>query len=338
MALENFKDIENALNEVEKKPLKIVFLDFIGPFETSNILKFKTRGKKAENDSDNKLRESILEQILDLNLDDIPDDDEYKKDWIDLKTKWKDILISIIPEKFRNKVQEINIKQKGGRTHNYDFLVEYDVEECKKILRKVEFKFNCKELKDLPQFIQLPDSSDIIRVKNKGVLYSEFYFDKYLEDYLKLDNRDIIEKSEYLKHIKKVDRSCHPFFEKLYKNYENNKKAKEDIINKSIKDFIEKYNENLNIDYLFDKINEPQKDKYYIMFSYNPGPGAGNKDGGIFYVDKIPLLDKDNHMITYTKNTIVIDNVKSKGRYKLLLRWKNRLGVLNPAWQISYSP
>jgi hypothetical protein len=112
----------------------------------------------------------------------------------------------------------------------------------------------------------------------------------------------------------------------LYKHYDINKDKKEDIINKSIKDFLEKYSDKLDIDWLSEKINTSQKNKYYVMWCERE-----------FYVDKIVDMDQDNNIINWTKNTIIIDNLNGKGRYKLLLRWKNRLGILNPAWQISYS-
>ena len=261
---------------------KITFLDTIGGFNTSDIKIFNKRGKKEENDSDNKLRESILEDILNLNLDEIDDECTDKEEWLYIQKKWREVLMSLIdveagtgdpepepyPEKEiieNNQEIKINVKQKAGRQHNYDFLVDYKIKNKVLFTRKVEFKYNCSKLKNMPQFIQLPDTTDMFETGK--ISYSEFYFDNYLSEYIETDKnlKLNIEKSDYLKHIKKVDRGCHSFFDMLYKHYDINKHKKEDIINKSIKDFLEKYSDKLDIDWLSEKINTSQKDKYYVI-------------------------------------------------------------------------
>jgi ATP phosphoribosyltransferase regulatory subunit HisZ len=81
----------------------------------------------------------------------------------------------------------------------------------------------------------------------------------------------------------------------------------------------------LNVKYLNQKLIETQKNKVFLLW-----------DTKIFHIETIKPYELTCSTIKNIKNnnTIVL-NTESKGEIHMLLRWKNHIGVLYPAWQIS---
>ena len=74
---------------------------------------------KAGNDSDNKIREQILYEIV---KDTIPKKwYSTSKEWKELKTNFLQIIKNITDIKFK----KFDIEYKAGRKHNYDFKIDY---------------------------------------------------------------------------------------------------------------------------------------------------------------------------------------------------------------------
>jgi len=279
---------------------------------------FFTTCDKKDNDSSNRVREQILEKIIDL-PNSFFEHPNYGKKWRSLKTDWIKVLKSLSYFSF---VKDIKIEKKAGRKFNYDFLVQLINKKGQSIEYKVEFKYNSSELNTLPQFIQLYDNFGLTNER-----YAKFYYETYLDKYLEKSPTtvfDVPSLDEYLKLIQTTEWKKHSFFEQLRDCEGENKKEKNEIVNQSIKDFLEKYGEDLNLELLEKKIRESQEDKFYIMY----------KDG-IFNLDSFDEDDYTDLKVSgITSNSVMIE-AKSGTVYKLLLRWKNHNGILNPAWQIS---
>jgi hypothetical protein len=290
---------------------------------------FYSISSKSDNDLTNRLRENILECILNIrmNAEDHFTDPTYGEKWVDVRDKFRTSLEKLCQEKFTR----IDLCKKAGRMYNYDFDVKFinETDNCKTIVQKncIEFKYNCTSISNLPQILQLTE------VSNKFITttsYAEFYYLNYLDEYINCDE-DLIsfEKpslNDYLREIIKSDiHYCKiPLIVKMKQNYEKNQEKKFDIVNKSIKTYLETNIENFDMKLLSEKLEYSQKNKVFVLW--------GNND---FVVEKIDETSVNITSVTgiVNDNTIVVESDKYK--YKLLLRWKNGKGILNTAWQIS---
>lgn len=281
---------------------------------------FSKGSSRANNDSENKIRESILKNILTENcFDEYFADANYGLKWNDLKQKWNDCLISLCPVLFSS----LKVIQKAGRTFNYDFLVVY-YDENENILceKNIEFKHNVSSISKLPQFLSLPDkTSNFISHK-----YAEFYYDNYLDKYIEQDEElesiKKMEKEQYLKIIGNIKYNIHPLFQKMYDNEGIETKKKNSIVNDSIKAFLETYANTIDFTILNNLFQSRQKDKIFVLWDLTK-----------FNVETIEEDVVEKFVSIEKNNKIVLQGRKYK--YCLLLRWRNHKGILNPAWQIS---
>jgi hypothetical protein len=280
---------------------------------------FGTVNNRGKNDETNKLREDIIEKLPFL-------DEEYYKNpiygtqWSDLRDKFNETLKVVCKDNF----SDIKIKKMAGRNYNYDFNITF-LDDNKNIIKEshVEFKHNSKSIHKLPQFLSLNVNSDII---NKS--YAEFYYDNYIDKYLSLDSEINVEKPEkesYLKLVTSVNYNIHPFFKCLYdKENINKKKEKSDVVDESIKEFLNTFGSKINLERLTEKFKATQQDKMYLLW-----------DCIDFHIENFELnhLHVKKFVGINNSNTIIVESDKYK--FKLLLRWRNHKGILNPAWQIS---
>ena len=135
--------------------------------------------------------------------------------------------------------KSIVVKRMGGRQYNYDFEIMYPaVDDTETSVVKMEFKYNCKSMFNLPQLIQVTDNKLITIGKDS---YAEYFYDNYLEQ---LCNTVGVEKCKdkeyYLKNVYKI--IPNGFF-KILKGKYNTPEYKGkgcDIVNLSIKTYLEK--------------------------------------------------------------------------------------------------
>jgi hypothetical protein len=126
-------------------------------------------------------------------------------------------------------------------------------------------------------------------------------------------------------YITNVYYNCNPFFTKLYERKNEISKIKKQIIKKSIKDYLEHYGSTINLETLNEKIKKSQN-KTYILWDMKK-----------FHINKFEVTQKINKKFIgiYLNNSIIVEINGIK--YKLLLRWRNNIGILNTAFQISIS-
>ena len=283
---------------------------------------------KAKNDEENKIREKILIDLHNNTNPQFLEDPTYGTQWKDLKEKWTSLLTSISPVQT---YQHIEIEQKAGRNHTYDFRVRYSDKDNQTYEKNVEFKHNVKTISDMPQFLSLPVKSSLEMMR--GQSYSTFYYGGgYLDEYMRKICQDVrIEKPQedvYQKHIQSVKTNVHAFFDTLKQECENKELEKAEIVDRSIREFLEKYGKHIDLEWLTKKFKDSQMDKIFVMW-----------DCSEFHVesfgeDDLTLIPDQEPAVT--KNSIVVQS-KTKA-FHLLLRWRNRKGILNPAWQISMKP
>lgn len=224
-----------------------------------------------------------------------------------------DVLKELCPVKF----DDLKIQKKAGRRFNYDFHFSFFNEGLKVHESKIEFKHNAKNICDLPQYLNSPEKTRFIEES-----YVKLFYDNFLS--LIYNEKQKPSEQTYMKEIYK-NSSKNPFFIelKLKETDEKFKEEKRKITRESIKKYLELYASKINIDLLNSEIRRTQANKTFLCW-----------DGEKFHLDK--FSDDELHIESFVRiknnNTIVL---KSKsGEHHMLLRWKNHLGVLYPAWQI----
>jgi hypothetical protein len=269
--------------------------------------------KKCDNDKVNKMREELLYKML--NNDNIKCCDKCKPQYLKLKENLKSKFNDI----YNRRYDKIDVKPKGGRGCKCDFELTFYYQNKIKNIINLEFKYGTNKITGCPQFLNQPA---------KECTYHKHWYDTGLKELCKKYKINLIDYEIYEKYIfnnyKKNTTKNHEFFNTLYdmdiKGSEF-KKEKDKLVKKSIKDYLEKY----KIDYSYweNKFRE-QQNKVFLLCK-----------NGKFYVDKFDekelKLNKTYHI--KNNNTIVLQT-KTNSKIHMLLRWKNRIGVLLPAWQI----
>lgn len=265
------------------------------------------------NDANNRLREDVL-VMLQHPPEDYFLDDEFGQDWVTMSSKWTSFLKTLTSVDH----DEIEVK-KIANLKSYDLEIQYKKEN--QVVHSVmgEFKHNTKSISKLPQYYSAPEKKGYIPVR-----YSEFFYDNYLDKICEVTNIQKIEKDVYMKHISQPNYSAHPFFQSLKESEKTHYKEKQIYVRQSIQDYLEKYANDFSLEMFAKDISSQQK-KTFLLWNC--------KD---FYADTILSEELQLERIEkiQNKNTIVISS-KAGTNHKLLLRWRNHLGVLYPAWQIS---
>jgi hypothetical protein len=121
----------------------------------------------------------------------------------------------------------------------------------------------------------------------------------------------------------------HALFQTLY-DADNSKdhpqkRERSRIVKQSIAAYLDTNRDKLNLALLSEDIRERQQGKVFILW-----------DLKTFRADTIRDDEMEIVSVGGVKNGNVLVAVSKAGtRHNMLLRWKNHLGVLYPAWQIS---
>jgi len=278
------------------------------------------KGGRGKNDANNKLRENIL---LDISEEKIPEvfyeDETYGEKWIHIRDEFIPKLKGLCPEKF----DSYKMTKKGERKFNYDFSVDYyDSEKIVYSIEKLEFKFGAKSIHLHPQIYQKNTNWDI-----QDKQYHDYFYDHGLPHILALDPQSppIIERELYNKLVMNTNPKCHPFFEYLRRAEELESVKRKAIVKKTIADYLKEYGPAINLEKFGKTMMETQSGKQYVL--YDPTSKKFYLDRADFSVDSLVFGG------VVKNNTIVVNSGKYK--FGLLLRWKNRQGVLHTAWQVS---
>ena len=268
---------------------------------------FSSPGKgRGNNDDLNKQREEFLTKILDIA------DDALRPYYRELKQKWRACLSTLCSSEF----DKIKITKKAGRGHNHDFGIQFSLQEVPVHTQDVEFKHNARSIENLPQFLSLYE---------KQLGYVPYYYHNHLPKYLATDpgiTEPIPDEATYTSKVYSSAYSCHPFFQQLYDRDDIQHAAKVAVVNESISEFLKARASSLDTEWLAGEFSRTQKDKKYILWDLNN-----------FHVEELPIVGTLTYAGVKGGNRILVNG--ESAQYSLLLRWRNRKGVLLPAWQIS---
>lgn len=296
--------------------LFIYYSNSLAYIKYTDINLFHIKNIKADNDKINKKREEILYSI---------GKNKLPNEWYEKSILWNNLNINfneIVKKTSDYNYNNYNIILQGGKKNNYDFDIIY-YNKLNEILdtKKIEFKYNCKNITKYPQFLSISSKNFI---KDRG--YAEYFYDNSLNKIVELSKNitSIPSKKDYLKYIHTTNYNNHNLFKELKENEHNFKIEKKCIVDNSISNYIN--NELiLDINSINNLLKNKQQNKHYILY-YN----------GLFYNDYIKNEELEVINIEKIKNnnTLVL-STNTKSKINMLLRWKNRAGILYPAWQIS---
>lgn len=280
------------------------------------------KGKgRGSNDKNNNLREEILLLLVSLppNLTDYPE-------WVSLSSKFRSCLDSLVKSRYEGNFDTIKLKKKAGRGHNHDYVLTAYLASAPVFSTSIEFKHNAKNVSKLPEYLSVAADRFVPE------LYAQNFYDTYLPRICELSPTlpHLLPTWEtYKKFIHQNSEKKDPFFVEL-RNLENSDKEfykkKSRIVNESITAFLTKHKNDIDMARMNTDIQTSQKEKIFILWTL--------KD---FVIDTITA---DELTLTHCSsikngNKYVMDTLKPGTQHHLLLRWKNHIGILFPAWQIS---
>ena len=300
--------------------------------DPSDIRLFLSKGcERASNSESNKLREHILNNIIDIG-EYYLEHPEYGVYWTSLREKFVTALSSLCTEEPFKKIQ---IKHKGGMGNNYDFTVHFlgqlDLETNKRaeiLSIMLEFKHNSSKVEELPQFLELYDKDCINKYHVCHVSYAEYYYDHFLDDYLSLDPH-IVEpkpfKDTYLKYVYDI-KYKHPFFANLHNHKNTATVEKRELANKSITSYLQLYLKSFCYDKLVKKIRESQETKVFLLWD--------------LIKFNIEYADFENMTVVsadYVEGKSYFDLKTDNCEFDIRVRinWGNSMGLCNPRWKLS---
>jgi hypothetical protein len=299
----------------------------------TDIFTFSSFAGRDMNDANNRKREPIISAIINGT---VPSEYQYSIVWRNFTERLLEFVDNLFLEEELSQPHRTTCKIMAGRNHNYDFLITKETNGTKSS-KKVEFKFNSKKITGCPQFLSV--SSKV------NTSYAEYFYDNCVERLTELYGLDEkIDRSTYLKSVHQTNYSKHKWFSSLYNlecEGDEKHKMKKRIVDESIHTYLTEHYftecdsmEEL-IGFWNTKFRDTQGEKIYML--YCPKEKR-------FYRDEITsneLTISAEHMGIQSGKS---DNVHTLVFYtgedratsiKLLLRWRNHSGILNPAWQIS---
>lgn len=276
---------------------------------------------KANNDKNNKKRESILE-VLGNASSDSPCLQHPK--WRDLYIKFQTLLRKLGETTVYDKLK---VSKKAGRRFNYDFLVTYYNEDNVVHEIKLEFKNNKEGTIDtLPQVLSIQVCKKAKVQIVSGERYDEYFYKNYLDSVIQNYPIELQKPplSQYETLISKTDYKCNHFFDNMYKHEACCLHEKSSIVDESIMTYLNRSSLSIKYGSLQDKLMDAIFGKTFIIWT-----------GTDFMDYKFSEFTLESAYEIKNNNTIVIKTMCGTYSVNSLLRWRNHKGILNPAFQIS---
>jgi hypothetical protein len=277
---------------------------------------FQASGK-ADNDATNARREKYLALLHAMVITET-DPEQLKH----LHASWRSALDLLAPAGCKLS----SVHHAGGRSMNYDYLVEYTGADDGSLHRqKVEFKYGAASIEKLPQFLSMASVGIHFPVS-----YAEYYYDTYINKYCAIDDGIGVSpppREQYLAWCHSSNYDRHPFFRQIYTRDCIMSREKHALVNDSIRTYLATYGHLYEPSQLSELLVTKQDGKAFLMW-----------DKKSFHVATLSREDLTPVRFAGIKrgNTIMIETATKL--LLLLLRWKNHKGVLYPAWQISLRP
>lgn len=287
----------------------------------SDIITFFSTSTRNNNDLTNKVREKVLKLICNPPKEYL-DNEEFGNYWRIVYQSWNDALKQIAENTNIPLYTSTQIKIRGGRKFNYDADVMYYNEANLVANKKIEFKKGGPNIDNLPQFLSLQTKTGLFTET-----YDKFWYENYLDNYIACDSSITETKPSielYLKYVTNTKYTITPFFAQLKTRELFFQKEKNEVVNASITEYLTQYGKTIDIKSFSEKVITTQSEKIYLLWTNEK-----------FSIDKLSDIEMSEMTYHSIKNGNVLELKSGNTIYKMLLRWRNHKGILNPAWQIS---
>jgi hypothetical protein len=264
------------------------------------------------NDSLNKTRETFLASLL----------DSPQPEYEDIRNQWNAFLHSLCQDEH----DRVTVKKIGGRSANYDFEISfYKDGTCLKTI-KTDYKHNASTLQSLPEFFSPAADKPYLSVS-----YAQWYYHQYLDRVCSIYGLSKPDEVTYLQCVYNNDYDKHPFFRAFYvaeaQGTREQYKQKQQLVKQSINEYLQSFINSLDLRAIEQDIRNRQVNKVFILWNLKEFRADTIRD------DELDIVGVEG---IKNGNTIVL-STKAGTKYNMLLRWKNHIGILYPAWQISLS-
>lgn len=297
----------------------------------SDILYFEKSSSRAENDAVNRAREAAVAALNNVAVyGALEADATHGAAWRQLRLSFEAALKEVLLRKnITTPMARYEVQHLGGRANSCDFPVRtFDAAGNLLLAFKFEFKF-----KSMPEFVQLYDHFGLMPVR-----LAEFWWDQGILDTIcglypaPLKFAKPAEREEYLKGAQAtLGKKDSPSFFKQFYDLDHDPtqrelyKKKQAQTNAGIQKYLKEYIGQFNVAKLAEKLKD-QEEKIYMI--WQPAKKV------------FQILEYTREEMTPTEvlrcdrgNTVVLRAGSSE--MHCLLRWKNTIGICNPAWQIS---
>lgn len=299
-----------------------------------DIRLFQSGGhNRSTNDESNRIREEILANILYVD-DEYLNHPEFGSLWTSIREKFLAVLTPLCSDE---PFKKIIIEKKGGMTNNYDFIVKFlgqlnEKTNTRSLVKevKMEFKHNNSSVMDLAQFLELYDKDCKSKFEICDVSYAEFFYDRYLDQYLQLESGITEPKPSreiYLKNVYDI-KYKHPFFKNLYDTKNNKTTEKRRLATETISAYLQEFSPKFKFEKILEKIKESQKGKSFLLWD------CENFHIQELNVENIQILGiKENSL----KNLYFDLSIANYGHdLRVRINWGNNACVANPRWKFTF--
>ncbi len=296
-----------------------------------DIRHFLSAGQdRSTNNGANQIREDILATILYAD-DEYLNHPEFGTLWSSIREKFSVALTSLCDEPFK----KIIIEQKGGMKYNYDFNITFlgqlsEDGKTRSIVKevKLEFKHNNSSVLKLPQFLEMFDKDCKSKLKICDMSYAEFFYDKYLDQYLQLEEGITQPKpsiEEYLRNVSDI-KYKDPFFKNMYETKQNKTEEKRQLAADSISDYLHEFASSFNFELITKKIKESQTGKLFLLW-----------DCENFHIQELEVGNIQVLGIKSVKDSYFDLNVENlEYDVRVRVNWGNNACVANPRWKFTF--
>jgi hypothetical protein len=300
----------------------------MNPLTAKDIELFTLSSKgagRANNDSSNKRREFLLVELFNKRCELFFSDPTYGTSWSSLNNAFGEALKEIYKLHKIETPTRVQFQQRAGRKYNFDFLMTIHSASLVKLVH-LEFKFGGTSVANLPEFFNPSADKEF-----HDTLYAAYYYKNYLKQVAHIYNlsEPLPSEEEYLRVIHQ-NTPNHAFLKALdtaeREGTSDQYEKKRVLVRESIQGFLSSTSETTNITLISSELKRSQGGKHYLIY-----------ESGKFHIDRIDDSELEIEKVARIKNgnTLVLQTKASNTEIHMLLRWKNHLGVLFPAWQIS---
>lgn len=288
---------------------------------------------RAANDANNSIREQALTLLLSPNTSQYLNDSEFGGEWRDLSEKWMKAIETVA---IRNSIPNVHtrrIMRTGGRRFNNDWTLTFSFLDGRGLPqeRKVplELKFGGTRISMLPEIF----SPAADKPFHDDQPYAEYFWEQYLPKIREVYPECLVYPpylEAYRATVYQNNYDRHPFYRALYQvestGTVEQKQAKAALVQESIQNWLYRVKDKTNLAAITSEFRRSQTNKEFLIY-----------DGTQFHHDSISQdeLTATEVLGVRNGNILMIQSADPNTRYDMLLRWKNHLGILYPAWQIS---